>query len=47
MALYQVRCNLFHGEKSAHSEMDSQIVYSALQVLVRFLSPYIGRERRV
>jgi hypothetical protein len=47
MALYQVRCNLFHGEKSAHSEMDSQIVYSALQVLLRFLSPYIGPERRV
>ncbi len=47
MALYQVRCNLFHGQKSAHSEMDSEIVYSALQVLVQFLLPYIGRERRV
>lgn len=25
-AIYRVRCNLFHGEKSAHSEMDKAIV---------------------
>jgi hypothetical protein len=41
MALYQVRCNLFHGDKDPQSEMDRQIVYSALQVLVPFMSPYI------
>ncbi len=35
-AIYRVRCNLFHGEKSAHSEMDRAIVYVAFQVLVRF-----------
>ncbi len=35
-AIYRVRCNLFHGEKSAHSEMDSQIVRSALNVLVTY-----------
>ncbi len=40
-ALYQVRCNLFHGEKAAHSEMDRLIVYSAFQVIARFLAPYI------
>jgi hypothetical protein len=40
-ALYPVRCNLFHGEKSPHSEMDAGIVYSALQVLVRVITPYI------
>ena len=35
-ALYQVRCNLFHGEKAAHSEMDQRIVASAFKVLVHF-----------
>lgn len=35
-AIYRVRCNLFHGEKSAHSEMDREIVHAALVVLVMF-----------
>lgn len=35
-AIYRVRCNLFHGEKSAHSEMDKNIIRAALQVLVGF-----------
>jgi hypothetical protein len=35
-AIYRVRCNLFHGEKSAHSEMDREIVCTALVVLVMF-----------
>lgn len=37
-ALYKVRCNLFHGLKAAHSEMDSKIVHSAYLVLSHFLS---------
>ena len=37
-ALYKVRCNLFHGLKAAHSEMDSVIVHSAYLVLSYFLS---------
>jgi hypothetical protein len=36
-ALYRVRCNLFHGEKAAHSEMDAAIVSSAFRTLVHFL----------
>ncbi len=36
-ALYRVRCNLFHGDKSRHSEMDQHIVASAFQVMVHFL----------
>jgi hypothetical protein len=36
-ALYRVRCNLFHGEKAAHSEMDQLIVSSAFRVLVHFV----------
>jgi hypothetical protein len=36
-ALYRVRCNLFHGEKAAHSEMDQRIVADALRTLVSFL----------
>ena len=35
-AIYRVRNNLFHGEKSAHSEMDRSIVYLAFQTLIRF-----------
>jgi hypothetical protein len=35
--IYRVRCNLFHGEKSPHSEMDSHIVKGAFDVLVTFL----------
>lgn len=34
--IYRVRCNLFHGEKSAHSEMDRAIVRAAFDVLVLF-----------
>ena len=36
-ALYRVRCNLFHSEKAAHSEMDQQVVSSAFRTLVHFL----------
>ncbi|RYH32853.1 MAG: hypothetical protein EON54_20690 [Alcaligenaceae bacterium] len=35
-ATYRVRCNLFHGEKSAHSEMDRRIVRAALLTLTGF-----------
>lgn len=35
-AIYRVRCNLFHGEKSAHSEMDHRIVRSAFLTLTGF-----------
>lgn len=35
-AIYRVRCNLFHGEKSAYSEMDRAIVRSAFLVLILF-----------
>lgn len=35
-AIYRVRCNLFHGEKAAHSEMDRTIVRSAFLTLTGF-----------
>lgn len=35
-AIYRVRCNLFHGEKSAHSEMDRRIVRAAFLTLTGF-----------
>ncbi len=34
--IYQIRCNLFHGEKSPHSEMDKTIVKTAFNVLIGF-----------
>ncbi|HQF63309.1 MAG TPA: hypothetical protein PLT26_12475 [Anaerolineaceae bacterium] len=36
-AVYKVRCNLFHGLKAAHSEMDQVIVHSSYLALVKFL----------
>ena len=36
-AIYQVRCNLFHGDKAPHSEIDRVLVHSAFQILVQFL----------
>lgn len=34
--IYRVRCNLFHGEKSAHSEMGRALVLAAFNILVMF-----------
>jgi len=36
--LYRVRCNLFHGEKAVHSEMDRRIVHAAFRVLLYFFN---------
>jgi hypothetical protein len=36
-AIYQVRCNLFHGYKGVYSENDVSIVSKAFRVLVRVL----------
>jgi hypothetical protein len=33
-AIYRVRCNLFHGEKSVRDEQDQRIVGAAFRVLV-------------
>jgi hypothetical protein len=35
--IYKVRCNLFHGQKSGHSEMDQRIVSAAFLTLGHFL----------
>ncbi len=35
--LYKIRCNLFHGQKAAHSEMDREIVRRAYYTLVNFI----------
>ena len=40
-ALYRVRCNLFHGDKGANSEMDSMIVQRAFAVLGHLLEEYM------
>lgn len=47
-AIYRVRCNLFHGEKAAHSEMDQKIVGLAFRTLLHFFneSEYIVVDRR-
>lgn len=37
-AIYQVRCNLFHGDKAPHSEIDRVLMHSSLQVPVRLLA---------
>lgn len=36
-AIYQVRCNRFHGRKSAHVEDDVRLVQLAFSVLIRLI----------
>jgi hypothetical protein len=38
VSIYRVRCNLFHGEKSRHSEMDYSIVSASFNVLSTFMA---------
>lgn len=37
LALYKVRCNLFHGQKMLHSENDRLVVFTAFHTLLYFL----------
>jgi hypothetical protein len=37
VALYRVRCNLFHGEKSRSSENDQRVVDAAFATLLAFI----------
>lgn len=37
-AIYKVRCNLFHGRKGIHSEMDRKIVSAAFLTLIHFIT---------
>ncbi|MEO6964350.1 MAG: hypothetical protein ABI076_00465 [Acidobacteriaceae bacterium] len=41
-AIYQVRCNLFHGYKGVHSENDVLVVSSAFKILGRLLPVLVG-----
>ena len=47
-AIYQIRCNLFHGEKAASLDTDVQLVTWALNILQPFLQTagYLGLQRR-
>lgn len=36
--IYQVRCNLFHGEKSPQSFRDSDLVFASDRILARFIA---------
>jgi hypothetical protein len=38
MAIYKIRCNLFHGQKSAFSSLDRKLVNLAFTTLYRFVS---------
>ena len=38
ITLYQVRCNLFDGDKGSDVERDQTVVHAALGVLLHFLS---------
>ena len=45
-AVYRVRCNLFHGQKAAHSEMDQKIVSLAFRTIVLILEKQGIRNRK-
>ena len=36
-AIYRIRCNLFHGEKTLHSDNDVILVSLAFRVLVNMI----------
>jgi hypothetical protein len=36
--IYQVRCNLFHGEKSPQSFRDRDLVFASDRILARFIA---------
>lgn len=41
-AIYQVRCNLFHGNKSIGSERDTNLVKQGADVIIGILSKKLG-----
>ena len=41
-AIYQVRCNLFHGNKSLGSERDTNLVKQGADVIIGILSKALG-----
>lgn len=41
MAIYQIRCNLFHGGKCIRNENDVNIVSDANDILKQFLEKYL------
>ena len=40
VALYRVRCNLFHGDKAPHSEVDRILVSTSFRLLAEFLNSW-------
>lgn len=42
MILYQVRCNLFHGNKTYGRDSDNEVVRNAAKVLMEVLQGYLG-----
>jgi hypothetical protein len=40
VALYRVRCNLFHGDKAPHSEVDRILVSTGFRLLAQFLNSW-------
>jgi len=40
VALYRVRCNLFHGDKAPHSEVDRMLVSTGFRLLAEFLNSW-------
>lgn len=42
LMIYQIRCNLFHGEKELHSDRDKNLVKEANVILKQFLKKVLG-----
>ena len=41
MAIYQIRCNLFHGNKALEDSRNKQLVKEGAEILYKFLTKYI------
>lgn len=46
MCVYQVRCNLFHGQKTPDSPKDRSFVKAAYQILINIIEPYVEHAGR-
>ena len=46
-AIYQVRCNLFHGNKALGDTRDQRLVGQGAGVIIAILTKELGQENRI
>lgn len=44
MIIYQIRCNLFHGNKQYHNHDDMEIMENSSTLLIEYMKAFLGLE---